>query len=159
MGIHVRVLNIAKVEKHVIGIAMRSKSPMKIFETIADDFAKFEGTVFESGGAVHGMRGWAKLKPSTLRYKRAHNFPSAILVRTGRLRNSLTSRSNKEFVFRVIGNKSLQIGTKVSYSKILKAGRKGRMAKRNPIRIPRIKQKAWGLMFKRFVVKNKTRGK
>lgn len=155
LKIFTRVKGIVGVEREVRKIAKRAKDPKEIFETIAEDFADYESTVFVNAGAVHGMKGWAKLKPATLKEKRLKGFSSRILVRTGRLEESLTDTKDKDFVFRVIGKNRMEIGTRLPYAEILKKGEKGRMARRNPIRIPQEKVKAWGLMFKRFVLGGK----
>jgi len=152
LNLVVRVFNALKMTKELRAIAKAADNPSGVFETIMKDFAQYERSVFIKGGAVHGLKGWAKLKPSTLANKKAQGYSSRILVRTGELEQSLTQPGHKHFKFRIIGKTSMEIGTTIPYAEILKKGIKGRMAARNPIRIPKVKVKAWGAMFKRYVL-------
>ena len=141
-----------EVEREVSAISKRSSNPTNVFKFIMQDFANYETEVFSSGGAVHGLRMWPKLKPETVR-KKGH---SLILLHDNHLVNRLTNPSDPNFEFRIINKKTMEIGTSVPYANILKKGIKGRMAKRNPIRIAPIKRKAWGAMFLRFIKDGKT---
>jgi hypothetical protein len=68
---------------------------------------------FESNGAAFGNT-WRALKPSTIERKRGMESPSKPLVRTGRLRTSLTGGGRK-------GRRVLQRGQKLTITNTLPA--------------------------------------
>jgi hypothetical protein len=154
VGIFVRVKGAVETEIALRKITKRLGNPADPFRVIAEDFADMEGAAFAAGGKIAGLAGWAKLRPYTIADKQRNNYPSAILVRTGRLKASLTNVSNPDFSFRLLSNKSLEIGTRVHYAKYLKKGRKN-MKKRNAARVPRSKAKVYGAIFRRYAVTGK----
>jgi len=68
-----------------------------VWRQIAKDLMELEAQIFATQGSVIG-KPWAPLSPKTIRQKQRKNFPLEPLVRTGRLRASLTDESSNEMV-------------------------------------------------------------
>jgi phage gpG-like protein len=68
-----------------------------VWRQIAKDLMELEEQIFATQGSVIG-RPWAPLSPKTIRQKQRKGFPLEPLVRTGRLRASLTDESSDEMV-------------------------------------------------------------
>ena len=132
-----------------------------VWDYIADDFAKKEGTVFKKGGASAGFSAWAPLKQSTI--ERKQNSPykknaSRILVRSGELRSSLTQRAHPNFIFRST-RRNMEIGTSVKYAGIHDAGDPDSgLPSRSLIRIPDKAQRHWNSVILRHLVNTKSFG-
>ena len=88
-------------------------------------FARLESEQFASEGASGRGGRWAPLTRSTEAQKRGRG---QILVRTGRLRDSLTRTGHAEHVYRA-SESEIELGTSVPY-----AGRHQRGGKRLPAR-------------------------
>jgi phage gpG-like protein len=85
-----------------------------LWERFADTLEDVERDRFVTEG--HGD--WPPLAPSTLRDKTAHGFPVDILVRTGKLKESLT---NREIAMRMTPQ-SMSWGTDVPYARYHQEG-------------------------------------
>jgi len=68
-----------------------------VWMQIAKDLMELEEQIFATQGSVIG-KPWAPLSPKTIRQKQRKGFPLEPLVRTGRLRASLTDESSDEMV-------------------------------------------------------------
>jgi phage gpG-like protein len=68
-----------------------------IWRQIAKDLMELEERIFATQGSVIG-KPWAPLSPKTIRQKQRKNLPLEPLVRTGRLKASLTDESSDEMV-------------------------------------------------------------
>jgi len=68
-----------------------------VWRQIAKDLMELEAQIFATQGSVIG-RPWAPLSQKTIRQKQRKNLPLQPLVRTGRLRASLTDESSNEMV-------------------------------------------------------------
>jgi hypothetical protein len=68
-----------------------------VWRQIAKDLMELEEQIFATQGSVIG-KPWAPLSPKTIRQKQRKGFPLEPLVRTGRLRASLTDESSNEMV-------------------------------------------------------------
>ena len=68
-----------------------------VWRQIAKDLMELEEQIFATQGSVIG-RPWAPLSPKTIRQKQRKGFPLEPLVRTGRLKASLTDESSNEMV-------------------------------------------------------------
>ena len=68
-----------------------------VWRQIAKDLMELEAEIFATQGAAIGQP-WAPLSPKTVRQKQRKGFPLDPLVRTGRLRASLTDESSNEMV-------------------------------------------------------------
>lgn len=94
------------------------KNMRPAYEAVADYQANEWAKQFRTGGAYYGTR-WPALSPAYARWKAA-NFPGKpILVRTGRLRDSLTSRplGIEEF-----SSKGVRLGSDVEYAQFHQRG-------------------------------------
>lgn len=81
------------------------------FEKMAEDFWAHEAEIFASEGS-----GWRPLAPSTIRDRVKHGFgPAPIMVRTGRLMNSLISDTAPDSVYNVFPDR-LELGTENPYA-------------------------------------------
>jgi len=68
-----------------------------VWRQIAKDLMELEVQIFATQGSVIG-RPWAPLSPKTIKQKQRKGFPLEPLVRTGRLRASLTDETSNEMV-------------------------------------------------------------
>lgn len=73
------------------GIRSRALDLRPAWPSVADAFADQEQRVFATQGAYPGPS-WAPLDPQYAAWKAANGFSPRILVRTGRLRDSVTVR-------------------------------------------------------------------
>lgn len=105
------------------------------FEQIADDFYEGEEHMFSSGGS--GAGGWAPLAASTV----ARKGSSEILVETGILEDSLTSRSGAFSRFD-LRPKRLEMGTQVPYGIYHQTGT-SRMPARPPVKLAEDQKSQW----------------
>ena len=100
------------------------------WEAMAEDFLSAEKAQFASSGAT-GSGGWSPLSPRYAAWK-ARRFPGQpILVRTGRLRDTLTKRP---FGVERIDPKQMAIGSDVSYGLFHQQGT-DRMPRRRPVEL------------------------
>lgn len=115
------------------------------FEQIADNFYAGEGEMFSSGGG--GAGGWAPLKDSTI----ARKGSSEILVETGMLRDSLTTR---EGAFSRFGlqPKRLEMGSSVPYGAYHQTGT-SRMPARPPVKLTEKQKTEWMKYIHEHIVK------
>lgn len=82
-----------------------------VFHQMIDDFFENNKETFDSEGP-----GWEPLKPSTIRDRKSKGFPAGpILVRTGKLRASLTERGADGQVLDVRKDQ-FTVGTSVRYA-------------------------------------------
>jgi phage gpG-like protein len=68
-----------------------------VWRQIAKDLMELEEQIFATQGSVIG-KPWAPLSPKTIRQKQRKGFPLEPLVRTGRLRASLTDETSGEMI-------------------------------------------------------------
>jgi len=80
-----------------------------VWRQIAKDLMELETQIFATQGAVIG-KPWAPLSQKTIRQKQRKGFPLEPLVRTGRLRASLTDESSNEMILD-IDNLGLTFGS------------------------------------------------
>jgi len=80
-----------------------------VWGQIAKDLMELEAQIFATQGSIIG-KPWAPLSPKTVRQKQRKGFPLEPLVRTGRLRASLTDESSEEMVLD-IDNLGLTFGS------------------------------------------------
>lgn len=112
------------------------------FEAIGDQFAQAETAIFLQQGP-----GWAPLSPKYAAYK-ARYFPGMpILIRTGKLQQSLTSRP---FGHEQIRAQSGEYGTSVNYAKYHQHGT-SKMPQRRPVNVPEATRKAMAKTMQRYL--------
>lgn len=109
------------------------------FRAIAVEFFKGEEQQFESEGS-HGSGGWSPLAPSTAEQKARLGYPPDILVRTGKLKNSLASMSGD--TVRDVQPHMLRLGTTVPYAIYHQKGTR-RMPARPPIQLNERQKVEW----------------
>jgi hypothetical protein len=80
------ITGLREAERRIDGVANRAKNPLphRVASAIEREFKANEKRRFESG------RGWRKLTPRWVQYKRTHGFDSRKLVQTGGLERTLT---------------------------------------------------------------------
>lgn len=99
-------------------MARRVQYPRPAWERVADAFGRFMKRQFETGGASAG-KAWAPLDPAYMRWKVDRGFAPDILVRTGRLKRSLTERP---FGVETFTRDGVTLGTDVEYAKFHQFG-------------------------------------
>lgn len=143
-----------------LGLAAAAVQDLRpVWEDVYDDFLDRESKVFDaqgqSGSKTREMGGgawgeWEALNEEYAKRKAAEGYGSRILVRTGDLRSSLTSR-NADAVFRA-DQRSVSMGTKVPYAWYHQTG-KG-VPKREPIRVSEAAARMWARMIQKFVLES-----
>ena len=154
LGITFEVEGVPQMAR-VLGISFkRVKDLRPVWDDIADDFGKGEKSLFSRQGAKQGWAAWAPLNPDYVKWKKSKGFSTRILQRKGDLKDSLTRRSDKNFIFkpRKLG---MEIGTKVPYAKYHQRGvPKNKLPKREPIRITNTQRKTWVKLIQKYVIES-----
>lgn len=135
-----------QVDRVLDRIADNVENATPAFEAIADRFAAAEQQQFASQGGFGGG-GWAPLSPAYAAWK-ASRYPGGILVRTGALKGSLTSRP---FGVETISNKQAVFGTAVAYAGYHQSGT-SKMPARPPVQLPESERAQWVKIMQRFIV-------
>lgn len=160
LGLTFEVIGVPQVAR-VLGVqakAVRNLTP--VWDDLAADFRQREKTVFGNEGAVQGWSKWQELAEGYASWKQAHGYSSAILVRTGDLKSSLTT-SGKGHVF-VKAPLRMEIGTSIPYAKYhqspqprqrSKSG-KVRLPRREPIRVTAALRRHWVRLIQAFIVQS-----
>lgn len=122
------------------------------WETLAARFARLEEKQFRTEGRF-ASGGWSPLSPAYAAWK-ARNYPGRpILVRTGDLKKSLTTRP---FGVEVIERKFMAIGSDVDYGKCHQHG--GRyLPRRRPVELPEAERQKWVKIVQRMIVTGRPR--
>ncbi len=160
LGLSFEVAGVAQVSRVLAISAERVKDLIPAFEQIADDFYKGERRVFVAEGAVGEAPSesgvgtwqvWAPLNPEYAAWKRKKGFGTKILVKTGKLKASLTS-SNDDGSIRVINKLSMELGTSVPYAKYHQTGTNRGLPKREPLRITKRQARFWVQLINKFLL-------
>ena len=160
IGFQFEVSGVKQVTRMLALSADACKNLRPVWDDVYDDFLDREEDVFDSeggsgskpremGGGAWG--GWAPLSPSYAAQKAAEGFGNRILVRTGRLKASLTSRGAGS-VFRSDA-KSMAVGTSVPYAGYHQTGTR-KMPKREPIRVSEAAVRHWTRLIQKFVLES-----
>ena len=161
LAIQFEIAGVRQVSRALALSAAAVKDLRPVWEDIYDDFLKRERSLFTVEGAQGsptrelGSSGswgpWAPLDPMYAARKRAQGFGSKILVRTGRLRDSLTSRG-ADAVFDP-QPLSVAVGTGVPYAGYHQTGTR-RMPKREPVRISETQARGWVRLIQKFILES-----
>lgn len=119
---------------------------------IMDFLTEVERRQFASGGS-YGSGGWAPLAPSTLRSKQAAGYPDDILVRTGRLKGSLSEVGHGDQV-REASPTQMLFGSSVEYGAFHQAGT-AVMPRRRPVQPPGADRRDIVKILQRHIVENR----
>lgn len=130
--------DMSRGDERLRSLLNRAQDLRPVFREIARSFNEFQDDLFASSGAAAG--GWAPLAPSTLAQKAAQGYPSDILVRTGRMRRSLVSKTSDSV--EEITAKYLLIGTSRPYARFHQTGTV-RMPARPIIVVPESLRENW----------------
>jgi len=159
LGLNFEVAGVQQVSRVLAISAERVTNLIPVFERIADDFYKGERRVFVTQGAVGAAteesgvgtwEKWADLNPAYAAWKRKKGFGTKILVKTGKLKGSLTE-PGADGSIKVINKLSLEIGTSVPYAGYHQRGT-GKMPKREPLRVTRKQARLWVSMINKFLL-------
>ncbi len=134
----INILGELQVARMLEGVKYRTSDLRPVWAAIADDFLQIEARQFATEGGLG--RPWPPLSPAYAAWKAKHYPGAPILVRTGRLRASLTSRGGDHV--EAIEPQMLKIGTAVPYARFHQTGTK-RMPPRPPIVIPEEAKDRW----------------
>ena len=121
------------------------------FREIVKDFHEIERKQFDSEGG-YGSGGWKALAPSTLKQKERAGFPTTIMVRTGKLKESLISKTGD--TVEEVRPLELRVGTEVSYAIYHQSTTPRTKLPRRPlIDLTEADKKRWMKIFQRYLVK------
>ncbi len=144
----------------VLGVAAKSvRNLQPVWEDIYDDFRSRETAVFEAQGSVQGHEAWTALNANYLKWKQAHGFDSRILIKTGAMMRSLTTKGAPGSVFnsRPLG---VEMGTSVPYAIYHQSDRprkknkdeKDRLPRRTMIRVTDAQRRHWVRLIQAFLI-------
>jgi len=111
-----------------------------VLEPVSDDFYRGEASTFEAEGGFEGKARWKKLSKGYRAWKDKHYPGQKIMVLTGKLKESLTTRGATGSIFR-LDKKSLELGTGISYA--MKHQRGLNVSKRKLIQITGGQKHRW----------------
>ncbi len=152
LGLTFEVAGVPQVAR-VLGVMMRSvRNLQPAWGEIADDFVKREKRLFQQQGSVQGWDRWAALHPDYEKWKQTHGFSTRILVRTGAVERSLTTRHDRHAVFNA-GPLRMEIGTSIPYAGYHQTGTR-KMPKREPIRITDTQRRHWVHLIQQFLIES-----
>lgn len=136
--------------KRTLGLTgNRLKNLSPVWEAWAIDFRAKESYLFDAEGAAQGYGSWAPLSPKYAEQKRRDGFTGGILVRTGKLKASLSSVGAGSIT--KITPSSLEIGTSIPYAKYHQGGTR-RMPARPPIRVTDAQRQFLIKLIQRFAI-------
>lgn len=115
-------------EERLDGLARAMRQPRELWDEVGDLFAENERQIFARGGSDSA---WPGLSPRYARWK-ARNGGGQLMVRSGKLRDSLTRRP---LGVEDIAGKTAQFGTDVHYARFHK--------NRRVVWVSRTQQSAW----------------
>jgi len=158
----IEIAGVKQVNRALAVSAAAIKDLRPVWEDLYDDFLKRERVLFvrqgNSGSPTREMEtagpwgAWAPLNPAYAARKRAQGFGSKILVRTGRLMDSLTQRNHPDAVFMPMPT-SMSFGTRVPYSGRHQTGTTS-MKRREPIRITEAQARFWVRLVHKFLIES-----
>jgi len=96
-SIAIEIVNDQLVVHFIDSYSHRLQNFEPVWRQIAKDLMELEEQIFATQGSVIG-RPWVPLSPKTIRQKQRKGFPLEPLVRTGRLRASLTEEGSGEMI-------------------------------------------------------------
>ena len=96
---------------------------------IRDAFTEEATTAFATKGSGIGHP-WPALSRKYAAYKSAKYPGRPLMVRSGKLANSLTNETDRNFLFSNASGRSLTLGTRVKYAKYHQQGVQGRLPAR-----------------------------
>jgi len=162
LRISLDVAGVHQINRALLLSAAAVKDLRPVWEDLYDDFLQGERSLFAAEGNVgsrtremesSGAWGlWEPLNEDYAKRKQAQGYGTKILVRTGRLKESLTERSHADAVFqsRELG---MSLGTKVPYAGYHQTGT-SRMPAREPIRINESKARRWMRLIQQFILES-----
>lgn len=134
-----------KIDSNFKLISKRLKNSSEAFKKIGEDFRKLESKIFKSQGAFGSRMKWRPLKPKTLEIK-SKRFPGQpILVETGNLKKSLTSKDGNHI--EIIKKDSIKLGSKDPKFKYHQQGT-NRMTARPMITLTKYQGEKWTKIIK-----------
>lgn len=139
-----------QVERTIDRTLDRTDDATPAWDAIADSLARAERRQFDSEGG-YASGGWAPLSPRYAAWKERHYPGRPILVRTGRLRASLTERP---LGVEVIRPHSAILGSHVPYGLHHQRGG-GRLPRRRPVELPESVRRQWVQIVQRWIVTGK----
>ncbi len=143
----INILGEMQVSRMLDGVSLRAQDMRPVWAVIAGDWGRIMARQFETEGGLG--RPWAALSPMYAAWKATH-FPGAkILVRTGKLRESLTGRTGDTVDER--DRDSLKLGTSVPYAGYHQTGTKRPMPPRPPVVLPEAVKDRWARAIHEFV--------
>lgn len=128
--LEVNVGNYREVSRELMRVKAHLEHPQEAFGAFADQLVRWNRENFESEGAAVGHR-WSPLSPAYAEWKAVHFPGRPILVRTGRLKKSLTARP---MGIEHITSEYVELGTDVPYAQYHQRGSR-RLPQRKPVHL------------------------
>jgi phage gpG-like protein len=116
--IEIRVIGLENLEEATGEMAAWGRKPFdgKAALRIRELWRQRLEGAFESKGSSIGER-WPPLSPEYAIWKGRHFPGRPLLVRTGRMKRSLTNQKSRDMIFNRSGGRQLILGTRVFYAK------------------------------------------
>jgi phage gpG-like protein len=141
--------SLAETHRYLSGVEGRVSDLRPAMEEISEDFYRHEERAFGTEGSILRSGKWAPLSPRYAAWKARHYPGRTILVRTGKLKASLT-QPGAEGAIREVTEDGLEIGTSISYARYHQWGT-GRMPARLVIDPPPVVVEGWVQIVERYV--------
>lgn len=136
-----------QIDRTLTRISAGARNAAPAFDAMGQSLLRAEQRQFGSEGG-YGSGGWAPLSPAYAAAKRRRYGSRPILVRTGDLKASLTSRP---FGIDVVEAQTAVFGTALSYAGFLQGGTP-RMPARQPIQLPETIRQRWVKILQAFLL-------
>lgn len=143
----ISILGEPQIQRLLDGVIYRGQDLRPVWQLILADFKVLEGQQFATEGGLG--RPWPPLSPQYAAWKAKHYPGMPILVRTGRLRESLIGRTRD--TIEEMTRDTLRMGTAVPYAIYHQAGTK-KMPPRPPIVFPEKAKDRWSRLIHAYLM-------
>ena len=138
MGRYMKVTKVdtSALRRRFMAMSRRAQNFTPVFRWMMQELQKAHRDNFRTEGTTSGFP-WQPLDPQYASWKLANYGANGILVRSGDLRNSLTSMNSNRGAVRDIGLRTAYFGTTIGYAKFHQSGTSN-MAQRKPLFVPKM---------------------
>lgn len=123
-----QISGVKKITLALGATANAAKDMTSVWDSVARYLTGWFEVLFTREGSVAGWPGWSYVNEAYGRRKLAQGYGSRILVRTGRLRDSMTQIGHANYVRRITPSQ-LVVGTNVRYAAFHEWGTKNMPAR------------------------------
>jgi phage gpG-like protein len=129
----ISVQGVQATVRRLLKVGDAAKNPKPALQAMEKALASEQEKVFDKEGEAPGFPGWRPLNPTYSARKVKDGFRGKILVRSGKLRMSVSNAQDSNFVSR-IRPQSIEVGTRLNHANFHQYGTKN-MPARSVIRV------------------------